>query len=392
MTRIAVAIVNYNTIGHLRDYLATARAAGATEMVLKDNGSTDGSVEMVEREFSEVRVLDSRDNPGYGAASNQAIAVCRAPYVLLLNSDILLDPNALDVLVEHLDAHPRAAIVGPRLQNTRRLRSVTVSDPDTRRPTILLTGAAGQVGWELRRSLAPLGHVVALGRSELDLTRHERIAEIVEAVAPAAMVHFSTDYVFDGTKTTAYLEDDAPAPLGVYGSSKLAGDQAVIGAGIPYLVLRTSWVYAARGRNFLRTMLRLAHERTELAVVADQFGAPTPARLIADVTAQLLGHGRDPTGFRFPSRLNGVYNVTARGVASWYDLATAILALDPRRERQTVRHIRPITTAEYPTPARRPTNSLLDLGKLERTLGIRMPEWEAQLETVMRELPMQELA
>lgn len=118
MTRIAVAIVNYNTIGELRDCLATARAAGATEMVLKDNGSTDGSVEMVEREFPEVRVLDSRDNPGYGAASNQAIAACRAPYVLLLNSDILLAPNSLDVLVEHLDAHPGAAIVGPRLQNT----------------------------------------------------------------------------------------------------------------------------------------------------------------------------------------------------------------------------------------------------------------------------------
>ena len=306
-------------------------------------------------------------------------------------------------------------------------------DPDTLPPTILLTGAAGQVGWELRRSLAPLGHVVALSRSELDLTRHGRIAEMVEAVAPAvivnaaaytavdlaeserdaafainatapralaesaaragaAMVHFSTDYVFDGTKTTAYLEDDAPAPLGVYGSSKLAGDQAVMGAGIPYFVLRTSWVYAARGRNFLRTMLRLAHERAELAVVADQFGAPTPARLVADVTAQLLGHGRDPTGFRFPSRLSGVYNVTARGVASWYDLATAILALDPRRERQTVRHIRAVTTAEYPTPARRPTNSRLDLGKLERTLGIRMPEWKAQLETVMRELPIQEPA
>ncbi|MEO7040255.1 MAG: glycosyltransferase family 2 protein [Gemmatimonadaceae bacterium] len=117
MTQIAVAIVNYNTIGDLRNCLATVRAAGATEIVLKDNGSTDGSVEMVEREFSEVRVLDSRDNPGYGAASNQAIAACRAPYVLLLNSDILLAPETLDVLVEYLDAHPRAAIVGPRLRN-----------------------------------------------------------------------------------------------------------------------------------------------------------------------------------------------------------------------------------------------------------------------------------
>ncbi|MEP7087438.1 MAG: dTDP-4-dehydrorhamnose reductase [Gemmatimonadota bacterium] len=308
-----------------------------------------------------------------------------------------------------------------------------MSAPDIRPPTILLTGAAGQVGLELRRSLAPLGHVVALCRSELDLARHERIAEIVEAVAPAvivnaaaytavdlaeserdaafainataprllaesaaragaAMVHFSTDYVFDGTNTTAYLEDDAPAPLGVYGGSKLAGDQAVIDAGVPYLVLRTSWVYAARGRNFLRTMLRLAHERTELAVVADQFGAPTPARLIADVTAQLLGHGNGPMGFRFPSRLSGIYNVTARGVASWYDFAKVILARDPRRECQTVRHIRAITTAEYPTAARRPANSRLDPGKLERTLGIRMPEWEAQLDTIMRELPMQEPA
>ncbi|MEO7040267.1 MAG: dTDP-4-dehydrorhamnose reductase [Gemmatimonadaceae bacterium] len=308
-----------------------------------------------------------------------------------------------------------------------------MSDRDARPPTILLTGAAGQVGMELRRSLAPLGHVVALCRSELDLAEHGRIAEIVEAVAPAvivnaaaytavdlaeserdaafainataprvlaesaaragaAMVHFSTDYVFDGTKTTAYLEDDVPAPLSVYGSSKLAGDEAVIGAGIPHLVLRTSWVYAARGRNFLRSMLRLAHECTELAVVADQFGAPTPARLIADVTALLLENGRGPTGFRFPSWLSGVYNVTARGVASWYDLATAIVALDPRRERQTVHHIRALTTAEYPTPARRPTNSRLDPGKLERTLGVRMPEWEAQLETVMRELSIQETA
>lgn len=296
----------------------------------------------------------------------------------------------------------------------------------TETPTIIVTGADGQVGWELCRALAPLGRVVALRRSDVDLAEHDRLREAVRglrpalivnaaaytavdraesereaafavnAVAPgvlaaeaartgATIVHYSTDYVFDGAADRAYVEDDPPSPMSVYGASKLAGDEAVAASGAPHLILRTSWVYAARGSNFMRTMLRLAHEREELRVVADQSGAPTPARLVAQVTAQLLARHATGASFELPAERWGSYHVASSGVTSWYEFACAILALDPRRDDQRCRAVTPIATSEFPTPARRPAYSVLDTGKLERTWGLRMPEWRGQLELVMRE-------
>lgn len=293
-------------------------------------------------------------------------------------------------------------------------------------PTILLTGADGQVGWELRRTLAPLGRVMALRRADADMADHARLREVVResrpalvvnaaaytavdraesehalafainATAPgvlaeeaaragATMVHFSTDYVYDGTSSTPYVEDDAVAPINAYGASKLAGDEAVAAACGAHLILRTSWVYAARGANFMRTMLRLAHERDELRVVADQKGTPTPARLIAEVTAQLLARHAGGASFVLPAGLGGTYHVATTGLTSWYDFARAILALDPRRDEQRCRSVTPIATGDFPTAARRPSFSVLDATKLERTFGLRMPEWRAQLELVMQE-------
>jgi dTDP-4-dehydrorhamnose reductase len=295
------------------------------------------------------------------------------------------------------------------------------------RGPLLLTGADGQVGWELRRTLAPLGPVVALRRPELDLADADALRAVLRAHRPSAvvnaaaytavdraeseralafavnavapgvlaeeaarlgvpLVHYSTDYVFDGTKGAPYTEDDPVAPLGAYGEGKLAGDEAVRRAGGPRLVFRTSWVYAARGHNFLRTMLRLAHEREELRVVADQIGVPTPARLVAEVTAQLLARHATQHGFALPGETSGVYNVAARGATTWHAFAAAIVALDPRRAHQRCRAVVPIATADFPTPARRPAYSVLDPTRLERTFGLRMPEWREGLELVMDEL------
>lgn len=289
---------------------------------------------------------------------------------------------------------------------------------------ILLTGANGQVGWELRRTLAPLGPVLALGHEDLDLADPTAIRATIRRTAPdvvvnaaaytavdraeterdeayainalaprviaeeaaslgAPLVHYSTDYVFDGTKRTPYTEDDPVAPLGAYGASKAAGDAAVASTAAQHIILRTSWVYAARGHNFLLTILRLAHERQELRVVADQLGAPTPARLVAQVTAHVLGRCASGGRVEIPEAVRGTYNVVARGCASWYDFASAILALDPERETQTVRGVIPIPTTQYPTPARRPAHSVLDPTKLEHAFGCQMPEWREQLALVM---------
>ena len=295
---------------------------------------------------------------------------------------------------------------------------------------VLVTGAEGQVGWEARRAFAPLGRVVAVDRADVDfldvaqvraLVRDHRPAVIVNAAAYTAVdraeserelafainataplalaeeaarlgaliVHFSTDYVFDGTKDAPYLEDDAPSPLNVYGESKLAGDRAVTSSGAPHLVFRTSWVYASRGQNFLRTMLKLAHERDTLRVVADQIGAPTPARLLAEASAQLVGRHLADGAPALPESRWGIYNAVTRGATSWHGFAQRILELDPRRGGQRCREVVPIPTSDYSTPARRPARSLLDVGKLERTFQLRMPAWDEQLELVMAELPAQ---
>lgn len=296
---------------------------------------------------------------------------------------------------------------------------------------VLLTGANGQLGWELRRSLAPLGQVVALGRDELELGSVGAIREVVRsarpalvvnaaaytavdraeaereaafainAIAPAVlaaeaarlgapMVHFSTDYVFDGQAPIPYTEQDAAAPLNVYGESKLAGDHAVAASGAAHLILRTSWVYATRGHNFMRTMLRLAHEREELRVVDDQVGAPTPAWLIADVTAELLralAITREDGALRIATGREGTYNVATTGQTSWHGFAARILTLDPDRARQRCRALIPIPTREYPTPAARPARSLLDTAKLAAATGNAPPGWEETLERTMAVLP-----
>jgi dTDP-4-dehydrorhamnose reductase len=283
---------------------------------------------------------------------------------------------------------------------------------------ILVPGKTGQVGWELQRALAPLGTVIALDRSGMDLAspdsirraiREHRPQIIVNAaaytavdkaesepepamqingVAPgimaeeakrlgAVLVHYSTDYVFDGTKKVPYVEDDSPNPVSGYGRSKLAGEQAIASSGAPHLIFRTSWVYAARGQNFVRTMLRLGRERSELRIVDDQVGAPTWARFIADATAQVLGQFGD--GSKAIGDRAGIYNLTAAGTISWYGFASAIFAEAKAQLGMTPPKLIPISTAEYPLPARRPANSCLDNSKLTRTFGLTPPRWEGML-------------
>ena len=298
--------------------------------------------------------------------------------------------------------------------------------PDTR---ILLTGATGQVGHELRPRLAALGKLIPASRRVLDLAELEVIAATLDAIAPdvivnaagftavdnaerdhelchrvnaeatkliaewaakhgALMVHYSSDYVFDGDHKKAYTETDATGPLNVYGASKLAGEQAIAASGVAHLIFRTSWVYGAHGSNFARTMLRLAHQRTELGVVNDQCGTPTWAGRVAAVTAevlqQLIG-----TGTPAPEALGdrgGLYHMTAKGSTSWYHFAEQVIAHDPKKSEQTLQTLSPITTAEYPTPASRPKYSVLSSAKLHATWGVTMPKWETDLHNVMPSL------
>ena len=286
---------------------------------------------------------------------------------------------------------------------------------------ILVIGRNGQVGWELSRSLLHLGQVVAPDRSILDLSRpdelsarlheirpdviinaaaytavdkaesDEGLAMLVNGTAPgilaevskklkALMIHYSTDYVFDGTKEGAYTESDPANPVNVYGRSKLAGEQAIQASGCDYLIFRTSWVYAARGRNFLLTILRLAQEKDNISVVADQSGAPTWARLIAATTAHCLSQAQTQ---RQSSQFSpGLYHLTATGTTTWHGFAQAIVeAVSGMREcRLKATSVMPIPTVEYPTPARRPMNSELATGRLESSFGVAMPAWNQCLE------------
>lgn len=294
------------------------------------------------------------------------------------------------------------------------------------RPRILVTGISGQVGHDLLASLAPLGEVIGLDRAGLDLASPDTIRRAIRSASPtlifnpaahtavdraesepeAAMqangvapgvigeeaarlgawvVHYSTDYVFDGEGARPWREDDPTAPLGVYGRSKLAGEQALAATGCRYLVLRTSWVYSLRGRNFLTTMHRLAGERDELRVVDDQVGAPTTSRALAEAGAALARRLLDG-----PSPSMGIYHMSCGGSTSWCGFARAIVERLPavaralgapepsRRPRVT-----PIRTEDYPTPARRPRNSVLDNGKLAREFGIALPHWEAALDALL---------
>ena len=278
---------------------------------------------------------------------------------------------------------------------------------------ILLTGANGQVGYELERSLQGLGQVLALGRARMDLADLDQVRAVIRAERPslivnpaaytavdkaeaepllarrinaeapavmaeearklgAAMVHFSTDYVFDGAKQGAWLETDATGPLNVYGQTKLEGELAIAASGVDHLILRTSWVFGMRGKNFLLTMLRLASERDELRVVNDQHGAPTWSRTIADTTALLLAQAR-AAGQPWWAQHGGVYHLSSQGQTSWCGFTEAIVAAAGLSCK-----VLPISSAEYPTPARRPANSVLDTGKLRARL-CELPHWEQAL-------------
>ncbi|BAL26506.1 dTDP-4-dehydrorhamnose reductase [Azoarcus sp. KH32C] len=293
---------------------------------------------------------------------------------------------------------------------------------------LLVTGASGQVGWELVRSLMPLGEVVALDRGHCDLSRPDTLAALIAGHAPhvivnaaaytavdkaeteealattingvapgelaqaakavgALLIHYSTDYVFDGTKSGRYIEDDPVAPLNAYGRSKLAGEEAIADSGCDHLILRTTWVFASRGGNFVRTMLRLGAEREQLRVVADQWGAPTWARNIADATAQIVAraqHERCQGAF-----VSGVFNLVSRGETSWHGFAEAIFSTArerlPRLPLKVLR-VEPIPAADYPTPAARPANSRLALDRVEARFGIAMPFWQAALARCLDEL------
>lgn len=287
-------------------------------------------------------------------------------------------------------------------------------------PRILLLGKNGQVGWELRRTLAPLGQVWALDYPEVDFTEAAALRKLVlehrpqivvntaaytavdkaesepdralliNGRAPAALaeaarqtgallVHYSTDYVYDGTKGAPYVETDAPNPLSAYGRSKLAGDQAVQQAGCDHLIFRLCWVYGARGQNFMLTMLRLARERETLRVVADQIGSPTWSRMIAEATALAL---KQWLAADDRAALNGIYHLRAGGEASWHAFASRIIELMPAAERKC-RAVEAITTADYPTPARRPAWSVMSCEKLRRVFGLELPHWEESLKLVL---------
>ena len=298
----------------------------------------------------------------------------------------------------------------------------------TAAPRILLLGAEGQVGWELARSLQPLGAVRALTRKEADLSnpgalstlvrtespsiivnaaawtavdaaeQREAEATLVNGEAPgvlaeaarrcgALLVHYSTDYVFDGSGSHAWREDAVPAPINAYGRSKLAGERAIAQAGGDWLILRTCWVYASRGHNFVRTMLRLGAERERLRVVNDQAGAPTSARLIAEVTAQVLAVSRaERANGRFRS---AIHHLCAAGETTWFGLAAATfdrwraLVPDPAL---ALRALEPIAAVDYPVPAPRPSNSRLDCSGLEQRFGLHLPAWQTGLDLVLAEL------
>ncbi|MCG8989518.1 dTDP-4-dehydrorhamnose reductase [Delftia acidovorans] len=297
---------------------------------------------------------------------------------------------------------------------------------------LLLLGRNGQVGWELQRSLAPLGELIALDRQGDaggqglcgDLSRLDELARTVRALRPdvivnaaahtavdkaesepdqarllnalapqvlareaaqtgALLVHYSTDYVFDGSGSAARTETEATAPLSVYGSSKLEGEQLILASGCRHLIFRTSWVYAARGGNFAKTMLRLAQEREALSVIDDQWGAPTGADLIADVTAHAIRQLQRQPGDQ------GLYHLVAGGETTWHAYASHVIAkareLAPERPWK-VQRIAAVPTSAFPTPAQRPHNSRLNTNRLQQTFGLRLPHWQAGVDRMLQEI------
>jgi dTDP-4-dehydrorhamnose reductase len=290
---------------------------------------------------------------------------------------------------------------------------------------ILLLGKNGQVGWELQRSLAHLGEVLALDRNSSshcgDLSNLEGLAEtvrvfrpqavvnaaaytavdkaesdsstahLVNALAPevlsracaaldALLVHYSTDYVFDGSGQTPWLETDATGPLNVYGHSKLAGEQGIAKQGAKHVIFRTSWVYGTEGGNFAKTMLRLAQERDKMAVINDQFGAPTGAALLADITAMCLQQ---------PQALSGIYHLAAAGETTWHAYAQYVLQTAKRLKPEMaykVKEVAAVPTSEFPTPAQRPLNSRLNCSRLQNDLQCQLPDWQKGVDAMLSKI------
>jgi dTDP-4-dehydrorhamnose reductase len=279
------------------------------------------------------------------------------------------------------------------------------------------------VGWELQRTLAPFGALYAFDSAELDLRDLARLREVVRSLKPdaivnagaytavdkaesepeiaravngaapgvlaeeaarigAALIHFSTDYVFDGRKGTPYIETDSPNPLGAYGESKLAGERAVLEAGGKFLIFRTSWVYSLRRESFVTKVLEWARRNETLRIVADQTAGPTWCRTLAETLARIFGEAGDDVPNWIGDR-SGLYHLAAEGYASRYEWAEAILRYDPRREEQVVRQVLPAASSDFPTPAERPAFSALDCGLVDRTFRIPRPGWEEALKSAM---------
>jgi dTDP-4-dehydrorhamnose reductase len=292
---------------------------------------------------------------------------------------------------------------------------------------ILLLGKTGQLGWELQRTLAPLGEISALGPEELNLTDLDALASLIHATHPqvivnasaytavdraegqvdlamrlnaqapavmaeaaralnAALIHFSTDYVFDGEKDTPYTESDPTNPLNVYGKSKLNGEQAIVEAKCVYLILRTSWVYSLRGDSFVSKTLAWARQQETMRIVADQVGSPTWARMLSEITAAILAQSLSAPQDYLSAR-SGIYHLGGSGGVSRLDLARAILRFDPRPGEQKVRSLEEARTEDFPTPARRPLRTSLNCSLFETTFGLRIPNWEESLGLAMSEQP-----
>ena len=295
---------------------------------------------------------------------------------------------------------------------------------------ILLFGKGGQVGWELQRSLASLGELIALDFDSTDhcgdFTNFAGLAETVRAVKPdvivnagahtavdkaesepdlvrtlnalapgvlakeaaaigAWLVHYSTDYVFDGSGSTPWLETDTPAPVNVYGRTKLEGEQLIAASGCKHLIFRTSWVYGTRGGNFAKTMLKLAQEREVLKVINDQFGAPTGADLLADITAHAIRQASMQSGIAVAS---GIYHLVAQGEVSWFDYASQVVAFAKKSSVVTkivANSIEPVPSTAFPTAAQRPLNSRLNTAKLRATFGVTLPSWQYGVERMLTE-------
>ncbi len=299
--------------------------------------------------------------------------------------------------------------------------------------SILLLGKDGQVGWQLQRSLAPHGQVVAYGRIECDMADLDRVRSVVRQIKPSVIVnasaytavdraesepelarrinaeapgvlaeeaaalgallfHYSTDYVYDGCKSGAYVETDATSPQSVYGHTKLAGEEAIRSVGGKSLIFRTSWVFGARGGNFVKTILRLAREKDALNVVDDQIGSPTPAAMIATVTGVALAMLR--RGQLLEKGENRLYHLAAARPVSWCEFARTIVDLAGQAPGFELRlkpeAIKAITTAEYPTPARRPANSRLNCSRLEADFGLQMPDWQPYLVRMLQLLALKQ--